>query len=126
LRAPKIDRPPANTGELWAPYTATRAAWRETLFAKNFPREAQYRHTLAEEAAALNAVVDALGARKTAPADPQIAALVALQNDGVLEAWILLNGGQDEDIARDYASYRSAHHDELRAYFDRYIIRPNP
>jgi len=126
LRAPKIDRPPAHAGELWAPYTATRAEWRESLFAQNFPAEAQYRHTLAEETAALNAVVDAFSALKTAPADPQVAALAALKNDGVLEAWILLNGGRDEGIAKDYAAYRAAHHDQLRAYLDRYIIRPNP
>jgi len=34
--------------------------------------------------------------------------------------------GTDAGIARDYAAYRAAHHDELRAYLDKYVIRVVP
>lgn len=57
--------------------------------------------------------------------DPRLADLLALKGDGLLQAWIVLNGA-DAGIARDYAAYRAAHHDESRAYLDKYVIRPAP
>jgi len=145
LSAPKIERPqiggdpqklvvtPSDlddkegTGRsAWISYSIVRAAWRQALFAKTYPNEAQYRHTLAEEAAALNAVADAVDRQPAAHLDPQLANVVLLKRDGLLEAWILLSGGADSGIAQDYAAYRAAHHIELRAYFDKYIIHPAP
>ncbi len=144
LTAPKIDRPAVsddphkmeinhkdlddkNSGRsLWINYSITRSAWRLELFAKNYPKETQYRHTLAEEVAALNSVANAIDRQKPGPLDPQLANLAALHRDGLLEAWILLSSGADAGIAQDYAAYRATHHDELRAYFDKYIIHPAP
>ena len=145
LSAPKIERPPISdnpqtmtvnpqdladkdgTGRAaWLSYSITRAAWRQALFAKTYPLEAQYRHSLAEETAALNAVASALDRQLVPHLDPQLANLFALHRDGLLEAWILLNGGPDPGILQDYATYRNAHHLELRAYFDKYIIHPAP
>lgn len=109
----------------WVGYSITRAAWRQEIFARNYPKETQYRHTLAEEVAALSSVADVIDRRKATRLDPQLANLILLKGDGLLEAWILLNGGADAGIARDYAAYRDAHHEQLRAYFDKYIIHPN-
>jgi tetratricopeptide (TPR) repeat protein len=145
LTAPKIERPKigddprtmaVNPAEIddqdgtgraaWTGYSVTRAAWRQALFAKKYPHETQYRHTLEEEAAALNAVADGLHRQKAAHLDPQLANIALLRRDGLLEAWILLSGGADAGIAQDYAAYRATHHVELRAYFDKYIIHPVP
>jgi len=144
LSAPRIDRPriggnpqtmlvnpkdvadQEGTGRgAWIGYSITRAAWRQAVFAKKYPNETQYRHTLEEEIAALTAVVDALNRQKAPHLDPQLANVLSLKSDGLLEAWILLSGGADAGIAQDYAAYRAAHHAELRAYFDKYIVHPN-
>ncbi len=109
----------------WLSYSLTRAAWRQAVFAKKYPMEAQYRHTLEEEAAALNATAEAIDPLKTTHLDPQLGNLLALKRDGLLEAWILLSSGADAGIVKDYAAYRDAHHMELRAYFDKYIIHAN-
>ena len=140
LSTPKIERP--NVGEdarklvinpgalddgtgraAWIEYSITRAAWRQALFAQKYPNEKQYRHTLEEETAALNAVADAIDRQKAAHLDPQLVNIVLLKRDGLLEAWILISGGPDPGIGQDYATYRDGHHAELRAYFDKYIIR---
>ena len=148
LTAPKIDRPKieARLGDnpqtmtvspqdledkdgtgraAWLAYGITRAAWRQALFAKTYPNETQYRHTLAEETAALTAVANAVERLNAPHLDPLLANVLALKRDGLLEAWILLNGGPDPSLAPDYAPYRDAHHAEIRAYFDKYIIHPN-
>jgi hypothetical protein len=67
---------------------------------------------LEEEAEALSAMA------------PQVGTLADLKNAGLLESWILLSGS-DAGIARDYAGYRAAHHEYLRTYIEKYVIRPN-
>ena len=44
-------------------YGLTRASWNTAEFAKNYPAEKQYRHTLKEEAAALRAAIRPLTKR---------------------------------------------------------------
>ncbi|HXM44345.1 MAG TPA: hypothetical protein VN924_24120 [Bryobacteraceae bacterium] len=143
MTAPKIDRPAiggnpqtmtVNPNDLedkegtgrsaWIAYSIARAAWRQGLFAKTYPMEAQYRHTLAEEATALAAVADAIDPLKAPHLAPQLANVPALKRDGLWEAWMVLSGGGDGGVAQDYAAYRDAHHVELRAYFDKYVIHP--
>src|SRR5512133_78350 len=41
----------------WVVYGSTRVLWRKEKFAKAFPKEANYRHSLAEEADAVRAVL---------------------------------------------------------------------
>jgi len=41
----------------WISYGATRSTWRKEKFAKVFPNERAYRHSLAEEADALRSVI---------------------------------------------------------------------
>jgi len=138
LSPPRVDRPqisddaktitvsPADledkTGRsAWLAYSLTRAAWRDSLFAKEYPKETQYRHSLAEESAALEAVAAAVDRAKATPLDTQLATLLELQKHGLLQAWIIFNAA-DAGIARDYADYRVAHRAELRAYLDRYMV----
>jgi hypothetical protein len=141
LAPPRIDRPPAlNQPQLdqtnpdaqtnsddgrsaWAAYSAVRAAWRQSLFSEKYPAEKQYRHTLEEETAALNSVVNALSAQKPPHLDPQLAALVELKNAGLLEAWILMNGA-DAGIIRDYVAYRETHRPQLKMYLEKCVV-PN-
>jgi len=53
--------------------------------------------------------------------DPTLKSLLALDKDGMLECWILLNGA-DQGIVQDYAAYRAAHRDLLHAYMDKYVV----
>jgi tetratricopeptide (TPR) repeat protein len=53
---------------------------------------------------------------------PGLRALMALQRDGMMECWLLLNGA-DQDILHDYPAFREAHRDLLIAYIDKYVVR---
>ncbi|HEX8129718.1 MAG TPA: tetratricopeptide repeat protein [Pyrinomonadaceae bacterium] len=103
----------------WAIYEATHEAWVKGRFAKEFPREAAYRHSLREEAEALRGVAEAaareLQSGKVKALDDSLASLVKLNAEGLLEAYILF-ARADEGIAQDYAEYRKANRDKLRRY----------
>ncbi len=112
-------------GAAWMVYGMVRAAWATTGFAKEYPNEKVYRHSLKEEAAALRAVVAALSNQKkddeTKALDPSLQNLVKLERSGVLEAYILL-ARPDQGIAQDFAAYRSANKDKLRRYVVEYVL----
>ncbi|MDQ1611246.1 MAG: hypothetical protein QOG00_1177 [Pyrinomonadaceae bacterium] len=114
-----------NGGALnWQLYEATRTAWSKGRFAKEFPAEATYRHSLREEAEALRAVAEAaareLQSGKVKTLEESLANLVKLNNAGLLEAYILF-ARADEGIARDYAEYRKINRDKLRRYLTEYL-----
>src|SRR6266404_6707627 len=44
---------PSGSLPVWLAYSMTRAIWRSDKFKKHFPAEPEYRHSLAEETAAL-------------------------------------------------------------------------
>lgn len=112
--------------DYWSLYDQNRAAWRKTNFAREYPGEKAYRHSLKEEAAALRAVAETAardlknGKVKTDYLDPSIAELVKLNDAGLLEAYVLF-ARADEGIARDYADYRKANRDKLRRYLVEYV-----
>jgi tetratricopeptide (TPR) repeat protein len=115
-----------NDGTLnWLVYEITCANWKQDLFAKAFPEEKAYRHSLPEEAAALRMVAESvsrdLNAGKIQSLDPSLATLIKLNDEGLLEAYILLSRA-DQGIARDFAGYRKAHRDQLRRYLDEYVV----
>jgi len=140
LQAPEIKRPGAPTVDpatgdstvepaknipadsVWNNYLQTKAKWRSETFAKTYPDTA-YRHTLREETEALHAVVLAVEQAKTPldKLDSSTASLVAVDEAGMLEPWILITGA-DGAIARDYRPYRAAHRELLRAYVEQYIV----
>lgn len=116
-------------GEAWLMYSMERALWKNEKFAKEFPGEKTYRHTLKEEADALSmaATVFAENQRrkKAKDPDPGLVMLAKLKADGMLEPYILLVR-PDNDIARDYAAYLAAHRDKLIQFVDQYVVPPAP
>lgn len=107
----------------WMMYGISRALWQTEKFAKQFPAEKTYRHTLAEEADALRMVVVSLREQsrdKPLKLDPALAALVELHDKGLIEPFVLL-ARPDEGIAQDYAEYRRTNRDKLRRYLLEYV-----
>ena len=106
----------------WMLYSMTRATWQNEEFKKNYPNEKEYRHSLKEEAAALDVVVTAVKADKSIKEmDPQLKVLIQLKELGFLEPYILLNRA-DHGIAQDYVEYRKAHRDLLYKYLDTVVV----
>lgn len=105
----------------WLVYSITRANWRTDKFAKTFPKEKDYRHSLAEEAEALRMVVSSVKAdKKIKKLEESLANLVKINDAGLLEAYILL-ARADDGIAQDYAEYRKANKDKLRKYLSEIV-----
>jgi hypothetical protein len=46
---------------------------------------------------------------------------VELNDAGMLDCWILINGA-DEGIAQDYSAYRKEHRQLLHDYLDRFVV----
>ncbi len=106
----------------WLAYGTTRANWRKEKFAKTFPGEKQYRHSLAEEADALRSVLAmATADKKSKNLGPSLARLQKLDEQGLLEAYILM-ARADDGIAQDHAAYLAANRDKLRRYVVEYVL----
>lgn len=106
----------------WISYGATRSNWRKEKFAKTFPQEKTYRHSLAEETDALRSVLAlATSDKKVKNLSPSLSKLKKLNDEGLLEAYILL-ARANEGIARDYPAYLSQGRDKLRRYVVEYIL----
>jgi hypothetical protein len=148
ILAPKIDRPAGpsvdpknpntteihlNIGELdekknpggfaWMMYSLMRGSYHGDLFKKNFPDEKEYRHSLKEEDAALSMVATAVKGKKIKPEklDESLRNLVELNDAGMLDCWILINGA-DQGIAQDYDAYRKQHRQLLHDYISRFVV----
>jgi tetratricopeptide (TPR) repeat protein len=106
----------------WISYGGTRSAWRKELFAKKFPNEPAYRHSLAEEAEALRSVITlATSDKKVKTLSPSLAKLKKLDDEGLLEAYILL-AHADDGISSDHPAYLKANRDKLRRYMIEYVV----
>jgi CHAD domain-containing protein len=105
-------------------YSLTRAAWPAGRFAKEYPNEKDYRHSLREEAEALRMVAEAIAKDvkegKIKTVEPQLANLVKLNDAGLLEAYVLF-ARADEGVSKDYEAYRKANRDKLRRYLSEYV-----
>jgi hypothetical protein len=112
-------------GAAWMMYGLVRASWATTDFAKAYPEEKVYRHSLKEEAAALRGAVKVLADQKkdknSKTEDPSLQNLAKLEQEGLLEAYILL-AIPDEGISRDFGAYRQDHTDKLRRYVVEYVL----
>lgn len=108
----------------WIGYTATRSEWLEKKFAKTFPNEKTYRHSLQEEAEALRSVLKIAKEMKgkNKKTDPQIQRLMDLEKDDLLEAFILM-ALPDEGIAQDHNAYLRNNRDKLRQYVLKYVVK---
>ena len=103
----------------WLSYIATRESWRKEKFAKAFPKESVYRHSLQEEAEALRSVITASEGSKTA--NPQLQVLAKMDAEGLLEAFILM-ALPDKGIAADHAEFLKNNRPKLRQYVANYLI----
>jgi tetratricopeptide (TPR) repeat protein len=115
-----------NGDQVWMTYAATRALWRSEKFKKEFPNETTYRHSLAEEVDALQAVAASVtestkDRKKRQHLDRTLLTLVELRDHGMLAPYVLF-ARADEGIARDYPAYRDAHPDKVRLYLLNWVI----
>jgi tetratricopeptide (TPR) repeat protein len=107
----------------WISYGATRSKWRKEKFAKTFPNEKTYRHSLAEEADALRSVLSVATAdQKDKKLSPSLQRLKKLDEEGLLESYILL-ARPDDGIAQDYPAYLKQNRDKLRRYMMQYVVK---
>jgi tetratricopeptide (TPR) repeat protein len=106
----------------WMMYGIIRAGW-QSEFARQYPNEKTYRHSLKEEAAALRGALEAVKNQKADDKnlDPSLRALRKLEKEGLLEAFILL-ALPDEGIVQDFAAYRKTNIENLRRYVKQYIL----
>ena len=111
--------PPQDAG-VWAAYAGCRVDADHT-------RPAGSRRTADEETHCLQAAADFAekrvepGSAQASAYSPGVRALMALQHDGMVECWVLLNGA-DQQVLHDYAAYRDAHRQLLIAYLDKYVV----
>ncbi len=112
----------------WFIYPLNRATWPTERFAKEFPAEKQYRHSLKEEAESLHLVADSVREqvrkKKAKKLDPDLALLLKLDDAGLIEPYVLI-AAPDEGIAQDYPAYRAANRDKIRRYLDEFVV-PKP
>lgn len=114
----------SGAGAAWLMYGLVRGGWQSANFAKAYPNEKKYRHSLKEEADALRAALkayDGQQAKKPETGDPSLQLLTKLEKEGLLESYILL-ALPDEGIAQDYPAYRSTHLEDLRRYVKQYVL----
>jgi len=104
----------------WMTYGIIRASW-QTEFAKQYPNEKTYRHSLKEEAAALRGAIDSVKKNDSKTLDPSLQVLQKLEKEGLLEPFILL-ALPDAGIAQDFPDYRRANLEKLRRYVKGYVL----
>jgi tetratricopeptide (TPR) repeat protein len=105
----------------WISYGATRSTWHKETFAKRYPGQ-KYRRSLAEEAESLRSVITLATSDKAVKnLSPALAKLKQLNDQGVLEAYILL-AIPDGDIAQDYLAYLKENRDKLRRYVLLFVV----
>jgi tetratricopeptide (TPR) repeat protein len=105
----------------WMTYGIIRASWATDEFAKQYPNEKTYRHSLREEAAALRGALKVLDQKKASSGDASLQVVRKLDKEGLLEAFILL-ALPDEGIANDFAAYRKSNVENLRRYVKLYVL----
>lgn len=114
----------AETGaKAWDAYAPTHEMWKNGQFARKFPGEAAYRHSLMEEVDALRNVLAAAAANKavTKPS-PTLTKLKKLDQEGLLEAYVLL-ARADKGLAEDHLAYLKENRDKLRRYVLSYVVK---
>jgi tetratricopeptide (TPR) repeat protein len=106
----------------WISYGGTRSDWHKEKFAKTFPNETTYRHSLPEETDALQTVLAlATSDKKVKNLSPSLAKLKKLNDSGLLEAYLLL-ARPDRGIVQDFPAYRKANRAKLRQYVKEYVL----
>lgn len=118
----------------WLLYGMARAGWmdkkeggRSEKFARAYPNEPAYRHSLREEADALGGVAEAVQAqmkeKRIKQLTPSLDNLLKISEAGLLEPYILFVR-PDAGISRDYFAYRKTNRDKLKQYWLRFVVGP--
>lgn len=114
----------------WMMYGIVRATWMtgkdgklSEKFARAYPNEKKYRHSLAEEVDALRLVLVSVKeqGKEVKQLEPALAKLTKLNEAGLLEPFVLF-ARADQGIARDFAEYRQANREKLRRYLLDYVV----
>jgi tetratricopeptide (TPR) repeat protein len=116
----------------WIMYGMIRALWvnkkdgsRSDEFAKAYPNESTYRHSLAEEVAALHGVITSLqeqmNTKKVKTLSPDLDNLKKLHDSGLLEPFVLFVK-PDRGIAQDYILYRKNNRAKLKRYWMEIVL----
>jgi tetratricopeptide (TPR) repeat protein len=105
----------------WMMYALKRSVWANEKFAKTYPAEKTYRHSLAEEVDGLRAALSTAGNDSAIKLEPSLAVLWKLNEAGLLESYVLL-AQSDQGIARDYPEYLKTNRDKLRRYVVEYVL----
>ncbi|HLM61639.1 MAG TPA: hypothetical protein VK308_12610 [Pyrinomonadaceae bacterium] len=111
-------------------YGISRALWQtdkegklSDKFAKAYPGERVYRHSLAEETEALRMVLSALkNDKKIKKVDSSLTLLKKIDAENLLESYVLF-ARSDAGIRQDYAVYRQNNRDKLRRYLTEYVMK---
>lgn len=116
--------------DAWMAYGLDRAAWHTEKYEKEFPGIPRNRHTLQEEAHALDFMVIVLKeekdyTKKLPKLDPSLQAFIKIQEAGFTEPFVLFNRA-DADIAQDYPTYRAGNRDKIRRYLDEVMVPKTP
>jgi len=104
----------------WLAYLAARESWKNEKFAKTFPREKQYRHSIQEETESLRAAIKAATDQKST--NKQFEILSRIDKEGLLEAYVLL-AIADDGISEDHPEYLKNNRPKLRQYVANYVIQ---
>ncbi|MGI9067035.1 MAG: tetratricopeptide repeat protein [Pyrinomonadaceae bacterium] len=116
----------------WMMYGIVHSAWmdrkdgvRSEKFARTYPNEAAYRHSLPEEVDALRGVAESVQVqtkeKRLKKPTPSLENLMKLNDAGLIEAYVLFVR-PDEGISRDYAAYRKSNRDKLKQYWLRFVV----
>jgi tetratricopeptide (TPR) repeat protein len=124
---------PAELAAAWRTYYSVKNEWKKGgRFGHRFPQEGGYRHSLAEESEALMATATLLKKlaedKKTAELvtnNTMAELLVKLHDADLIDPYVLFSLGDDE-IAKDYSSYREKNRNKLETYMDKFAIPPAP
>lgn len=120
---------PTDVSAVWFAYSGTRVLWRDK-FKTAYPKETQYRHSLAEEVDALSTAAtvaeETIGKNgsQAIAKDPNIQLLLKLYRAKMLEPYVLLNA-PDQGIAQDYVAYRAQNRAKLAGYLGEFVA-PEP
>ena len=104
----------------WLAYLSVREAWKKEKFAKSFPKETAYRHSMPEEAEAIRAAITAAKEQKSP--NKQFDLLAKIDSEGLLEAYVLL-AKPDRGIAQDHSEFLKTNRPKLRQYVKDYVIQ---
>jgi tetratricopeptide (TPR) repeat protein len=121
---------PKGLESVWLGYSIERALWQGDKFKKEFPKETQYRHSLAEEADALTSaakVAEELKGQADKDAiakDANVQLLLRLYHANMIDPYVLLNAA-DQGISQDYEAYRAANRAKLAKYLGDFVA-PEP